>query len=84
MYPVSFVVIINFVMLAVAANWGQWGSWGGCSATCGGGRQQRIRRCVGGNTCVGANSQFRDCNTQNCPQRKLMDNYNVPFPLETL
>ena len=50
----------------VAAQWGSWSSWSGCSATCGGGRQARSRRCLNGNTCVGNRVQYQSCSTQAC------------------
>ena len=59
--------ICNTRSCPVAASWSSWGSWGGCSVTCGGGRQARIRLCRNGNACAGASTQFRDCNEQTCP-----------------
>ena len=59
--------ICNTRSCPVAASWSSWGSWGGCSVTCGGGRQARIRLCRNGNACAGASTQFRDCNEQACP-----------------
>ncbi len=54
----------------VQSFWSSWSAWSVCSASCGGGRQQRTRRCVNGNNCVGRSTEFRDCNSQLCPQRK--------------
>ncbi|XP_057298171.1 SCO-spondin-like isoform X3 [Hydractinia symbiolongicarpus] len=55
---------------------GQWSAWsnnGVCSTTCGGGQQNRIRRCDnpapsnGGNSCVGPSTDTVSCNTSPCP-----------------
>ena len=45
--------------------WSVWEDWGRCSATCGGGRQTRNRRCVRGN-CSGSTTDSAECNTQSC------------------
>ena len=50
----------------VAAQWSAWSSWSGCSASCGGGRQARNRRCLNGNTCAGNTVEYRSCNTLAC------------------
>ena len=50
-----------------------WGPWGGCSVTCGGGSQTRMRSCTnpppagGGADCQGSSSQSQSCNTSACP-----------------
>eukprot|EP00731_Ephydatia_muelleri_P037858 Em0582g1a len=56
----------NTAACPVAASWAPWGAWGACSASCGGGRQQRVRACHGGNICKGPRTEFRDCNIQSC------------------
>ena len=68
----------------VAATWGTWTTWSGCSATCGGGRQSRRRSCQNGNTCMGRNTEFTNCNTQNCPDRECSwPDLSYPLPLST-
>ena len=51
--------------------WLPWTTWTTCSATCGGGGQQRERRCDGvlhgGQNCTGPSSQSRTCNQHECP-----------------
>uniref|UniRef100_A0A669EIK9 Peptidase M12B domain-containing protein n=1 Tax=Oreochromis niloticus TaxID=8128 RepID=A0A669EIK9_ORENI len=53
-------------------NWGAWSEFGQCSRTCGGGVQFRTRSCNnptphnGGRKCVGEDSQFQMCNTNEC------------------
>lgn len=68
----------------VAATWGTWTTWSGCSVTCGGGRQSRRRSCQNGNTCVGRSTEFRNCNTQNCPDRECSwPDLSYPLALST-
>ncbi|XP_030044176.1 A disintegrin and metalloproteinase with thrombospondin motifs 4 isoform X1 [Microcaecilia unicolor] len=57
----------------VNGGWGSWGAWGECSRTCGGGVQFSIRECNkpvprnGGKYCEGKRTQYRSCNTKECP-----------------
>ena len=67
-------------LLIGAAKWGTWSSWSGCSASCGGGRQSRSRRCLNGNICIGKNKEFRDCNMQRCSGRELIIITKTIFP----
>ena len=52
--------------------WGDWAAWSTCSATCGGGTQNRNRTCSnpppsnGGLTCPGPSTNSTTCNTQTC------------------
>lgn len=52
--------------------WSVWSAFGACSATCGGGTQDRSRSCtnpapaMGGADCVGASSESQACNEQAC------------------
>ena len=55
------------VVPLVEATWSGWSSWSECTASCGGGRRTRSRTCVGGNTCVGRQTEYTDCNTDSCP-----------------
>ena len=56
----------------VDGGWSDFGKWGACSEDCGGGKQQRSRRCSnpapanGGKKCDGDATEERDCNTQVC------------------
>ena len=56
----------------VNGGWGGWGSWGRCSASCGGGKQTRTRKCdspepsLGGQSCIGDEFQTRTCNSNSC------------------
>ncbi|XP_052255034.1 SCO-spondin-like [Dreissena polymorpha] len=52
--------------------WNDWASWATCSLTCGGGSQQRTRRCHydsnhHGTPCAGPDTETRDCSTDHCP-----------------
>ncbi|XP_063692741.1 uncharacterized protein LOC134824699 isoform X2 [Bolinopsis microptera] len=53
--------------------WSDWSNWSECSAECEGGTQSRSKTCTdpvpknGGADCVGAGSETRNCNTQECP-----------------
>lgn len=62
----------------VNGGWGSWGPYGGCSRTCGGGVQFSHRECNkpvprnGGKYCEGKRTQYRSCNTQECPTGNAM------------
>lgn len=47
------------------SEWGSWSSWSECSASCGGGTQYRSRICLKG-TCLGPETQTKDCNKHPC------------------
>lgn len=57
----------------VNGGWGPWSPWDTCSATCGGGVQNRKRLCnsplpkYGGKDCVGDGTATQLCNKQACP-----------------
>ncbi|XP_062618604.1 SCO-spondin-like [Saccostrea cucullata] len=63
----------NTQVCIIDGSWGSWASWGTCTKTCGGGEWSRSRTCDnpapanGGKDCVGAMSEFNDCNTAACP-----------------
>jgi len=40
--------------------WGSWSVWSRCNADCEG-TQTRTRRCIGGDSCVGSNTETRNC-----------------------
>ncbi|GMT34512.1 hypothetical protein PFISCL1PPCAC_25809, partial [Pristionchus fissidentatus] len=50
--------------------WSAWGGWGQCSASCGGGIQQRTRTCIRNVcdvcNCQGPSVEQQTCNTQSC------------------
>ena len=56
--------------------WGQWTSWAVCTKTCGGGVTARVRNISveasnGGEECIGEKKETKECQTQQCPDRKL-------------
>lgn len=61
--------------MLVNGNYTAWSAWEECSATCGGGIQQRVRTCTypspanGGKDCtsLGPAVETKDCNSQPCP-----------------
>ena len=61
----SAVAIVN-------GGWTEFGAWGACSATCGGGKQERSRTCTNpppsgdGAQCSGVAKEVRACNTDPC------------------
>ena len=62
--PLTCFIVVN-------CKWNDWGSWGSCSASCGGGTQQRQRdvkqqAANGGNACSGTSSEERSCNEDSC------------------
>ena len=65
--------------ILVNGNYTSWSAWKECSATCGGGIQERSRTCTnpkprnGGQDCVvlGAAAETRSCNSQPCPSKSL-------------
>ena len=59
-------------MLRIDCQWGIWTEWEGCSATCGGGTQDRSRNINlpaenGGSECTGDEKETQTCNTDGCP-----------------
>ncbi|XP_031159078.1 adhesion G protein-coupled receptor B3 isoform X7 [Sander lucioperca] len=51
--------------------WNPWGPWSGCSKSCDGGWQRRVRVCQGaavtGQQCDGTGEEVRKCSDQRCP-----------------
>ena len=50
--------------------WSNWGEWTGCSKSCDGGVQTRIRKCMYNKSkskCKGEPIEHRECNTFTCP-----------------
>lgn len=70
------LLIICYVFLCSAVvirdgNWGDWEAWSACSATCGDGRNLRVRYCnnptpMNGLTCSGDALELETCNDGNC------------------
>ena len=54
-------------------NWGSWNMWSFCSAKCGPGKRERMRKCdnpspkFGGNSCAGSDRQIMPCSLSDCP-----------------
>lgn len=42
--------------------WGPWSRWSACSATCKGGKRQRLRKCSKKGQCQGSNKDVEECN----------------------
>ncbi|XP_022809965.1 coadhesin-like, partial [Stylophora pistillata] len=57
----------------IDGGYSNWLEWSDCSATCGGGRRARSRKCdnpipqYDGKNCVGPSLQTEDCNMKDCP-----------------
>ena len=71
-----FIPSVFYLSVWTDGKWGQWGAWSDCSKTCGGGNQNRTRKCDspapanGGNQCPGTNVDTFTCNQQPCPVGK--------------
>uniref|UniRef100_A0A803U194 Adhesion G protein-coupled receptor B3 n=1 Tax=Anolis carolinensis TaxID=28377 RepID=A0A803U194_ANOCA len=56
---------------AANGQWNHWGHWSGCSKSCDGGWEKRIRICQGvaitGQQCEGTGEEIRRCSEQRCP-----------------
>ena len=61
-----FCGLMSVTLTAVVA-WSNWGSWTSCTRTCGNGRSDRRRSCLGGSSCSGASTDARTCNSNTCP-----------------
>ncbi|XP_078485768.1 uncharacterized protein LOC100177897 [Ciona intestinalis] len=64
--------VCNTHCCPVNCQWSSWNSFNSCSVSCGGGNQTRSRSVAitafcGGNSCLGNNTDGRECNTQCCP-----------------
>lgn len=79
-FPFSMDIIqIMFLLFVVNGNYTSWSIWKECSATCGGGIQERSRTCTnpkpqnGGQDCaaLGPAAETRSCNSQPCPSKNL-------------
>lgn len=59
------------LFLSANGQWNQWGHWSGCSKSCDGGWERRMRTCQGvaitGQQCEGTGEEVRRCSEQRCP-----------------
>lgn len=70
-----FELLLFLYHSQVNGNYASWSAWKDCSATCGGGIQQRLRSCTnpvpknGGKDCndLGPALETKNCNSQPCP-----------------
>ncbi|XP_053377847.1 SCO-spondin-like isoform X2 [Mercenaria mercenaria] len=73
MGPSAETDVCNTKLCPIDGRFDPWGSWSTCSATCGGGSQDRQRACVfddvapPGQNCTGNFSESQPCNTDSCP-----------------
>ncbi|KAK0403268.1 hypothetical protein QR680_016824 [Steinernema hermaphroditum] len=60
--------------------WSEWGEWEQCSASCGGGRQTRSRKCLAQFVflCDGYVNEERPCATEPCPDVQVAATHSVP------
>lgn len=71
----QYVTILTMAFLQTAnGQWNQWGHWSGCSKSCDGGWERRMRICQGaavtGQQCEGTGEEVRRCSEQRCPGEK--------------
>uniref|UniRef100_A0A7S4QQI0 Spondin-like TSP1 domain-containing protein n=1 Tax=Alexandrium monilatum TaxID=311494 RepID=A0A7S4QQI0_9DINO len=61
----------NLSPCPVNCKFDEWDNWGTCSATCGGGKHERVRSTIpaqfGGAPCHGKRTEEKTCNTDVCP-----------------
>ncbi|XP_013921168.1 PREDICTED: brain-specific angiogenesis inhibitor 3-like [Thamnophis sirtalis] len=61
----------KFMAQTANGQWNHWGHWSGCSKSCDGGWEKRIRICQGaattGQQCEGSGDEVRRCSEQRCP-----------------
>lgn len=71
LYDCRHVTIITVFFWTANGQWNQWGHWSGCSKSCDGGWERRIRICQGaavtGQQCEGTGEEIRRCSEQRCP-----------------
>ena len=74
--------IILFPIITVDGGWSDYSEWTPCSASCGGGSQERTRECDnpqpenGGQACTGTAKETRPCNILPCPG-EILKNINI-------
>lgn len=64
--PDNCNTIIGPTSSSSPSNTEDFSQWSSCSASCGGGRQFKIRLCSNGSTCSGTSLVEQACNTQSC------------------
>lgn len=71
------VHVCVYMWLSANGQWNPWGPWSGCSKSCDGGWQRRVRVCQGqavtGQQCEGNGEEVHKCSEQRCPGN-CMDN----------
>jgi len=61
------------LIVSVHGGWSGWSAWEGCSVTCGGELESRVRTCTNpkpdrfGDNCYGDYHDYRICARQPCP-----------------
>lgn len=68
----QITVACNTFSCPIDCEWMGWAAWTPCTASCGGGKSERIRdkshtQEHGGTACSGPRQQTRDCSTHACP-----------------
>lgn len=70
-YDCHHITTVIVFFQTANGQWNQWGHWSGCSKSCDGGWERRIRICQGaavtGQQCEGAGEEVRRCSEQRCP-----------------
>lgn len=63
-----------FMQIPIDGYFSDWSEWSSCSASCGGGKEERTRECIepirGGKPCRGKKAESKPCNTLRCPDFK--------------
>jgi len=71
LYDCHYVTTVTIFFQTANGQWNQWGHWSGCSKSCDGGWERRIRICQGaavtGQQCEGTGEEVRRCSEQRCP-----------------
>uniref|UniRef100_A0A8C9TNF9 Adhesion G protein-coupled receptor B3 n=1 Tax=Scleropages formosus TaxID=113540 RepID=A0A8C9TNF9_SCLFO len=75
---------VKFVPSSAAnGQWNPWGPWSGCSKSCDGGWQRRVRLCQGaavtGQQCEGSSDEVRKCSDQRCPGNPTTGGFQSQF-----
>jgi len=64
----------------VDCTWNEWTEWNGCSKTCGGGSEARVRERTPGNAagklCIGNSKDTRECGQNTCPTDCVLGNWS--------
>ena len=65
------------------SEWADWSSWSGCTVSCGGGSQVRIRSCRT-TQCLGSEVDTIPCNTNRCDRTGKHSFFNTHRPIHCL